>query len=102
MKNGILYRKWETADGSQQSLQWIPPKSCRTELIKTVHSGLISLVVSGRSRGGAQGARAPLWEKWGHTICPEPMSFSEGWGVGGLHGLWKRSKQIYQSYILSE
>ena len=53
------------------------------------------------SRGGAQGARAPLWKKWGHIICPEPMSFLEGvgrgWGGLQLHGLWKRSKQRYQS-----
>ena len=36
------------------------------------------------SRGGAQGARAPppFGKKWGHTICPKPMSFLEGVGVG--------------------
>ena len=40
-----------------------------------------------RIQRGAQGARAPLqWKKWGHTICPEPMSFFRGgggWGGGG-------------------
>ena len=38
-----------------------------------------------RSRGGTQGARAPNGKKLGHTICPEPMSFLEGWG-GGVGG----------------
>ena len=40
LRNGILYRRWESPDGSSISWQWIPPKSCRQELIKQVHCGM--------------------------------------------------------------
>ena len=40
IRNGILYRRWESADGSSISWQWISPKSCRQELIKQVHGGM--------------------------------------------------------------
>ena len=32
---------------------------------------------------GGTGGTCPQWKKMGHTICPELMSFLEGWGVGG-------------------
>ena len=65
LKNGILYRKWETADGSQQSLQWIPPKSCRTELIKTVqvHSGFTGGHFAA-SKTMHQVQRRAYWATW--------------------------------------
>ena len=52
------------------------------------------------SRGGGTGGTSPLGKMGSHNL-PRTDEFFRG-GGGGLHGLWKRSKQRYQSYILSE
>ena len=83
LKNGILYRKWETADGSQQSLQWIPPRSCRTELIKTVHSGFTGGHYAA-SKTMYQVQRRAYWATWKSDVkyfclsCVECATYHRG------------------------
>ena len=52
--------------------------------------------------GGHRGHVPPLWKKCGHTICPEPMSFLEGVGVGGgvTWSLEKVKTKISKLYIV--
>ena len=62
---------------------------------------VVTVVVSGGSRGGHRGHVPPLWKKWGHTICLEPMSFLEG--VGGWGVTWSLEKvktNISKLYII--
>ena len=57
--------------------------------------------VAAPSESGAdpeEGARVPPRKKWGHTICPEPMSFLEG--VEVPWSLEKVKTKISKLYII--
>jgi len=82
-RNGMLYRRWVSADGLQTRWQWIPPKVKRDLLMKMCHHGMT---------GGHLGIRKTLhkvqlqayWPGWQADVrrycqrCPECATYHRG------------------------
>jgi transposase InsO family protein len=83
LREGVLYRRWLSADGTHSRLQVIPPTSLRKDLIKTAHSGLTGGHL-GVTRTMAQVELRAYWVGWHGDVnrycktCPQCARYFRG------------------------
>ena len=81
--NGVLYRQWESADGTHQRLQLIPPSNLRQQIIKVAHTGITGGHL-GIRRTSFQIQLRSYWVGWSQDVhkyclsCPECSQYHRG------------------------
>ena len=81
--DGVLYRKWVSADGLQQRWQLVPPKSVQNMLIKWAHTGMTGGHL-GIKRTQHQLQLRAYWPEWAEDVarfcrqCPECATYHRG------------------------
>jgi transposase InsO family protein len=81
--NGLLYRRWDSLDGTHHHYQLIPPKSYRNELIQEAHTGITGGHL-GIKKTEDQLQRRAYWYQWGTDVrrfcqqCPKCCTYHRG------------------------
>ena len=77
LREGLLHRRWKSADGSQVVWQWIPPVKYRSAIIQLAHSGMNGGHL-GVARTQAQLRRRAYWNNWKADVHREARRYNPG------------------------
>jgi len=81
--NGMLYRRWDSADGIHHTYQLIPPRYYREKLLKEVHTGVTGGHL-GVKKTKDQLQRRAYWHNWMRDVeqfcrqCHECCTYHRG------------------------
>ena len=96
MKNGKLYRQFQSTDGLQERLQLIPPLDYRQDLLRLIHGGMTGGHL-GAKKMKDQVQRRAYWHGWAsdvEQICKSCNSCAQ-YHRGGL----KRKGQLQEMLV---